>query len=57
MMNESWQEPGGAEISCAGPDGLILGQPTAVANGKADVWTVPTSRRLWVTLKRLNSPR
>jgi hypothetical protein len=39
MMNESWQEPGGAEISCAGPDRLISGQPTAVANGKADMWT------------------
>ncbi|PVH67637.1 hypothetical protein DL98DRAFT_639498 [Cadophora sp. DSE1049] len=33
-MNESWQESGGAKISCAGPDHLISGQPTAVANGK-----------------------
>jgi hypothetical protein len=39
MMNESWQEPGGAEISCVGPGHSILGQPIAVANGKADVWT------------------
>jgi hypothetical protein len=39
MMNESWQEPGGAEISCAGPDHSISRQPMAVANGKADVWT------------------
>jgi hypothetical protein len=37
MMNESWQEPGGAEISCAGPDRLISGQHTAVASGKVDV--------------------
>jgi hypothetical protein len=39
MINESWQEPGGAEISYAGPDHLISGQPMAVANGKVDVWT------------------
>jgi hypothetical protein len=32
-------EPGGAEISCAGPDHLISRQPTAVANSKVDVWT------------------
>jgi hypothetical protein len=37
MMNDSWQEPGGAEVSCAGPDHLISGEPTAVASGKADV--------------------
>jgi hypothetical protein len=27
------------EISCVGPDHLILGQPTAVASGKAGLWT------------------
>ena len=37
MINKSWQEPGGAETLCAGPDYLILGQLTAVANGKADI--------------------
>ena len=46
MMNESWQEPEGAEISCAGPDHLISGQLTAIVNSKADV-----------ILKPLNSPR
>src|SRR3979411_1419414 len=38
-MNKSSHGPGGAESSCAGPDHLISGQPTAVANGKADAWT------------------
>jgi hypothetical protein len=46
MMNKSWQDPGGAEISCAGPDHLISGQPTAVANGKVDVWTRGGAHRL-----------
>jgi hypothetical protein len=41
IINESWQGPGGAEISCAGPDHLISGQPTAVVSGKANVWTRP----------------
>jgi len=45
MMNEFWQAPGRAENLCAGPDDLISGQPTAVANGKTDVWMVPTSWR------------
>jgi hypothetical protein len=27
MMNKSWQEPGRAEILCAGPDYSISGQP------------------------------
>ena len=39
MMNESWQEPGGAEISCTGLHHLISRQPMAVVNSKADVWT------------------
>jgi len=40
MMNDSPQEPRGAEISCAGPDSLISRQPMAVANGKV---TTPDS--------------
>jgi hypothetical protein len=50
-----------AEISCAGPDHLISGQPTAVVSGKADVWTRPVQFRQAGThglpLKPLNSPR
>ncbi len=55
MMNESWQEPGGAEISCGGP-----GQHTAIASGKADVWTRPAQFRQagarGLPLKPLNLP-
>jgi hypothetical protein len=60
MMNESWQEPGGAEISCAGPDRLISGQHTAVVSGKVDVWTSPVQFRQAgahrLPLKPLNPP-
>ena len=39
MIKKSWQELGGTEILCAGPDRLIFRQYMAVVSGKADMWT------------------
>ena len=56
MMNESWKDPKGAEISCAGADRLISGQLTAVASGKTVCGRDQSAGAHGLPLKPLNSP-
>ena len=48
-MNESLQEPRGAEISCTRPDYLISVQYIAVVSSKDGLWTSPVPNRQALT--------